>query len=314
MFVAAQSFGLLSALLIGFTFNLTSITIKVKQQQHSIRHIIKEAFPFALLMALMALYTRIDAVMLDLLITDGTAKYHAGIYAQSFRLLDAGNIFALVLSGMLLPIFSRMIKQNESPKNMVNLSAKLVLIATLTVLLISFYFGYFIMSKLYHFKSEFEHLYSSTVLASLMIAFVAMSLVYVYGTLLTAANKIKKLNKIAAICLGINIILNYILIIEFDGVNRPAEGAAIATFVTQSMFVILCIRESFKLFKLEIQWKFLGKLLFYFVLLSSIYFYLIYLEYPIQIIFLIYISCGILFLFLFRLVDLKNTIALFKRE
>jgi len=315
VFIVAQTFGLVSALLLGFTFNLNNKKRVFDNKQIEILTIVKSAFPFALLMALMVMYTRIDTVMLDLMIsnphdTEKGAEFHAGIYAQSFRLLDAGNIFALILSGMLLPIFSRMLKNGEKPNKIVALSAKLIAIPTLWVVQVAFFFGFYILGYLYRFESDIERLYSSTVFASLMIAFVAMSLVYVYGTLLTAANKIKRLNALAAICLGINIVLNYFLIKQFNVVGRPAEGAAIATFVTQWIFVALCIRECYSLFSLKIEWRFIGKLVAFLGILAAIYFYLVHLNYEIRTVLIIYLLCTILFLFLFRLVDFKKAISL----
>jgi O-antigen/teichoic acid export membrane protein len=203
-----------------------------------------------------------------------------------------------------------MIKNGEKPNAIVSLSAKLIAIPTIWVVQLSLFFGVYILGFLYRFDTEIDKLYSSIVLSSLMIAFVAMSLVYVYGTLLTAANKIKRLNIIAAICLGINVVLNYFLIKHFEGVNRPAEGAAIATFFTQWIFVILCIRECYSLFYLKVEWRFVGKLVAFLGILTSIYFYLRYLEYDIQSIFIRYLFCSILFLFLFRLVDFKKAIML----
>ena len=42
--------------------------------------------------------------------------YQAGVYAQSFRLLDAGQNFAFLFSVLLLPLFSKMIKDGKSNK------------------------------------------------------------------------------------------------------------------------------------------------------------------------------------------------------
>ena len=51
---------------------------------------IKQSFPYALLILLMAFYNRIDSVMLERMLPDG--KEQAGIYAQAFRILEAASI------------------------------------------------------------------------------------------------------------------------------------------------------------------------------------------------------------------------------
>ena len=70
--------------------------------------LLKSVFPFALLIALMMIYGRIDGVMIEkLLPVDGERE--AGLYASAFRLLDALNQFGYLFAVLLLPIFSRML-------------------------------------------------------------------------------------------------------------------------------------------------------------------------------------------------------------
>lgn len=312
LFVLAQSFGLISALLIGFTLNLRFKPQNKEALSLPYGTIIKRALPFAILAALMVIYTRIDAVMMHFLLPSGSklytldAEYNVGIYAQSYRLLDAANIFAVVLSGMLLPIFSRLIKKEKSPNKIAGLSAKIVLIPSLWMVSVSMFFGPWLLGNLYDFGSENEMLYSSVIFTALMIAFVAMSLVYVYGTLLTAANELKKLNYFAGLCVFLNVVLNLILIPHYSNVDRPAEGAAIATFITQWLFVLLCLFSAHRRFQFKMDWNFIGKLVMYFGILIAIYFYLRYLEYPVESMFVIYFCSSILFVFLLRLLDLKR--------
>ncbi|RPI46866.1 MAG: polysaccharide biosynthesis protein, partial [Bacteroidetes bacterium] len=56
--------------------------------------ILRLSYPFALLILLMSLFNRIDSVMLERLLPDG--REQAGIYAQSFRILDAASQFSLL--------------------------------------------------------------------------------------------------------------------------------------------------------------------------------------------------------------------------
>jgi O-antigen/teichoic acid export membrane protein len=47
--------------------------------------------------------------MLERMLDNGARQ--AGIYAQSFRLMDAANMIAYLFAGLLLPMFSHMIKE-----------------------------------------------------------------------------------------------------------------------------------------------------------------------------------------------------------
>ena len=51
--------------------------------------IIKQSYPFAILILLMSFFNRFDSVFLERLLEDG--KVQVGIYAQSFRILDAAK-------------------------------------------------------------------------------------------------------------------------------------------------------------------------------------------------------------------------------
>ena len=76
--------------------------------------ILKKSLPFAILFLLMSFYNRIDSVMLERLLPVGVGASEAGIYASAFRLLDALVMIAYLFSVILLPLFSKMLKNNEN--------------------------------------------------------------------------------------------------------------------------------------------------------------------------------------------------------
>jgi len=51
--------------------------------------------PFALLVLLMSFYNRIDPVLIERLLPAPLGEEQSGVYAQAFRLLDAGQKFLL---------------------------------------------------------------------------------------------------------------------------------------------------------------------------------------------------------------------------
>ncbi|MEN8155872.1 MAG: polysaccharide biosynthesis C-terminal domain-containing protein [Bacteroidota bacterium] len=187
--------------------------------------ILRKSYPFALLILLMALFNRIDSVMLERLLDNG--KTEAGIYAQSFRVFDAASQFSFLFAMLLLPMFSRMIKLGENVNDLIRTALPLLMVAGLSAAIASNFYGSEIIDGMYHSTVE----RSATVFGLLMIGFLFVSLSYIYGTLLTANNNLKQLNMLAGITVVINISLNLILIPDYHAV-----GAAISSVTSQAFF------------------------------------------------------------------------------
>jgi len=188
------------------------------------RVFLKKSYPYALLILLMSFYNRIDSVMLERLLPDPLGKQQAGIYAQSFRLLDVISILGVLFGGLLLPIFSKMIKQKEDVGQMVQLSYTLLIVPAIVIAISSIYYHAEIMGFLYVENTE----ESSGILGILMTGFIGIATTYIFGTLLTANGSIKQLNIMASIGVILNIVLNLILIPK-----HQAFGSAYASLTTQ---------------------------------------------------------------------------------
>ena len=84
-FVYAQMLSLGLTVLLAFFWVYRRIPrLHFKWQPAFILLILKESYPFALVIFLMTIYTRIDSVMLEKLLPDG--KYEAGVYASAYRI------------------------------------------------------------------------------------------------------------------------------------------------------------------------------------------------------------------------------------
>ncbi len=224
--------------------------------------LIKKSFPFALILLTMTLYTRMDGVMLKKLIADN--NYQAGVYAAGFRIVDALNIIGFLFAGFLLPLFSSMTKKEEW--NHLWSYAFRLLLPLISILCCSgIFYSEEIMSWLY---SDYSIQYS-TVLKILVCSFFANSLGYLFGVLLTAKANMYTLNMYYSIGIGINLILNLFLIPSYGSV-----GAAIATFFTQLIILILLIYLSCKELRFKTSWVLMLKSLL-FVILSAAVFILI---------------------------------------
>lgn len=207
--------------------------------------LIKQTAPFALLVLTMTFYYRIDAVMLDAMLENG--EQEAAIYAQAYRLMDAANQVGVLFAGLLLPMFAFMIKNKQSLNKLVRLSFTLIFIPSLVLALVCLSSAKEIISFLYNDAGE-----AVKVLPILMFCFVAIASTYIFGTLLTANNNLKQLNVLALVGLCLNIILNYILIPQYQ-----AYGSAIASLITQALIVLVQVIIVKKVFKFPFNFKFI---------------------------------------------------------
>jgi len=224
--------------------------------------IIKQSFPFAILVLLMAFYNRIDSVMIERLLPDKTGNQQAGLYASAYRLLDAVNMIAYLFSVILLPMFARMIKFKTDVEKLARLSFTLLFILTVTVSLGSFFYRTEIMTMLYPQRlQEAFQLYTSriqetsTIFGILMGGFIPIATTYIFGTLLTANGNLKQLNIVAASGMVLNLSLNFILIPHF-----MAIGSAYASLTTQLITALIQVFLVIKIFKFKLNIPYLIRL------------------------------------------------------
>jgi len=218
--------------------------------------ILKESYPYALVVFLMMIYTRIDAVMIERLLPDGA--YQAGTYASAFRLLDAGNMVGFLFAGLLLPMFSRMIKAEQPVKSLLRFSVLFIWGGAITVAIATCFYSTEIMELLYVEATP----YWGIILQYLMISFIAISGIHIFGTLLTANGSLMKLNAIFLIGVILNIVFNYFLIL-----NIKAEGAAMATMGTQFFVLFAEMILVLKTFDLKIHFPSIFRITGFIILL-----------------------------------------------
>jgi O-antigen/teichoic acid export membrane protein len=254
-FVYAQSAAYLLTSVITFIIVLNKTgKIKLKFNPKFSVAFLKQSYPYALLILMMSFYNRIDGVMLERLLPGTLGKEQAGIYAQAFRLLDAVSMFGVLVAGLLLPIFARMIKQKEPVGQMVQLSYTLLFIPAMVVAVSCIFYDTEIMEVLYHSNTA----HSSGILGILMTGFMGIATTYIFGTLLTANGSLKQLNLIALGIMIVNVVLNLILIPRFQ-----ATGSAIASVTTQVTAGTLQAMVAISVFKLTANWRFIFQLLAY---------------------------------------------------
>ncbi|HSV88915.1 MAG TPA: oligosaccharide flippase family protein [Bacteroidales bacterium] len=227
--------------LLKFSFNLPFMLV-----------IIRQSYPFALLVLIMTLFSRIDSVMLERMLEDG-ARF-SGIYASAFRLFDAAVQFSFLFAVLLLPIFSRMLKFNQKVDEITGLSFILVITPAIILSIGSFFYSSEIMALLYpvyHGETDAQFAFrmaeSGRAFALLMLCLIGASASYILGTVLTANGNLKILNVIALGGLCVNFVLNLLLI-----PGLKAEGAALASLATLTFVAIVQAFVVIRIFRFKI--------------------------------------------------------------
>lgn len=226
IFVASSSISLITAILI--YLRLVSLP-KLHWDTDFFKAIFRQSYPYAILVILMMLTQRLDAVFLEKLHPMGTKQ--VSYYTQSFRLLDACWMFGVLFGSILLPVFSRLLKENQSTTNIMTSATNLLASGGLIMIFFTIGIRQDIFETLYKDDAS-PFSYNSWIFHS--ITFVPMCFTIVFGTLLTANGSLRILNQIALLALGVMTILNFVLVPWLGAV-----GAAIATLTAQSTLGVL---------------------------------------------------------------------------
>lgn len=241
-FVYAQTIAYaLTALITLFVVLNRSGKISIRFDYAFFRVFLRKSYPYALLVLLMSFYNRIDSVLLERLLPHPIGKEQAGIYAQAFRLLDAVSMFGVLFAGLLLPIFSKMIKQKNEVGQMVKLSYTLLIVPAIIIAISSIYYSHEIMGVLYHANTDD----SSAILGILMTGFTGIATTYIFGTLLTANGSLKQLNIMAFAGVVLNIGLNLLLIPRFQAIG--SAWASLSTQILTGLSQLILVLYIFRL-------------------------------------------------------------------
>ena len=266
-----------------------------------VKDIIKKSFPYALLGFLMTVYYRVDAVMIERM-SGPNGSTEAGIYASAFRLLDSLNILGYLMAGILLPLFAKMISSKQDITHLFDLSFKLMLVISASAGIPVLFYREPIMQLLYISGDA----YSAQILGLLMISFISISLIYVFGSLLTANGSIRILNLISIAGLVVNVVINCFLI-----PTEKALGASIATVFTQILVLVAHMIAVNKNFNFSIKEKKWLQALGYLLLVIAVNFLLLEINILWSLKFLLACVVSVLLSFvagLFKLKELANEV------
>ena len=241
-FILSQTIAYLITLIAGFLLLVKHSKFpKLKWDQLFFKMIVKKSLPYALLIFLMSVYYYSDVVMVERI----RGNIEVANYAHGYRFFMAFNMLGYLFAGLLLPIFSKLIKEKKSVVPVSWLSFKLI-----------YFFALVICVTVWTYKVEIIHwryeingsllLHSSETFGWLIISFIGVSCNYIFGTLLTAKGSMKQLNILAVFGILINISLNLLLIPD-----KGSSGAAFASAFTQFFILAFQIALCYKIFNFK---------------------------------------------------------------
>jgi O-antigen/teichoic acid export membrane protein len=209
----------------------------------------------------MASYNRLDPILLQKLSPAGLGDYNAGIYASAFRLLDVLTMVTYLVSVPLLPIYARLTKSPTAElASTTRIVTSLMLVYSITAAITLASMDTQLMELLYT-----DHIdESATVFSILVYGIIPIAMTYVFGTLLTAAGRLRQLNTFALCTLAINILINVFCIPRWG-----ALGSAWASLVAQSLMAITQLWAAMKIFHLRPSWGYILKIVFFTLSITS---------------------------------------------
>lgn len=195
----------------------------------------RQSLPYALVVLLMFAYTRLDAVLLERI----AGAAHADVYASAFRLLEACNMFGYLFASLLLPMFARLLKEKESVRPLTSMSFKLIWSGSVT-LAAAIFFAREDLLRLMMPERATE--YRFEVLGVLIWAFVPVSVTYIFSTLLTARERMMRMNRFFIVGIVLDLSLNLLLIPHWQAIGSAVAAMATQVFIASAM-IWLCVQE-----------------------------------------------------------------------
>lgn len=195
----------------------------------------RQSLPYALVVLLMFAYTRLDAVLLERI----AGAAHADIYASAFRLLEACNMFGYLFASLLLPMFARLLKEKTDVWPLTSLSFKLIWAGSVTLSAAIFFAREDLLRLM---MPERANAYRFEVLGLLIWAFVPVSVTYIFSTLLTARERMMRMNRFFLVGIVLDLALNLLLIPQWQAIGSAIAALSTQFFIAGAM-VWLCMGE-----------------------------------------------------------------------
>lgn len=238
-FIHLQNLSLAITVLVAFYFLRKHIkAIRFQFDLVFFKEVFRKTSTYALITFLMSLYLYSDTIILEQIHPNGAAEN--GIYYSAYRLLTAANMIGVLLSGLLLPMFSKLLKMRQDVNDLVAFSFKITFVIAVVGGINVYFYQFEIMDLLYDSASP----YSASILGILMLSFIPSCFQYILGTLLAANENLRPLILVYAVAAIINLILNFTFI-----PSMAAYGASISILITQSFVFIALLALYLRVFR-----------------------------------------------------------------
>ena len=192
------------------------------------RALFMDTLPYAVNIFLMGVLARSDGYLLERLHPDGARE--AGIYAMGFRLLDAFNMVGWLFAGFLLPWLARHGPDKKTTDELLLMCRHFLLFTGCMVVAFVAADASWVDRLLYHDDSP---AHARVILVSLS-ALPFLSLIHIYGTLLTAMKEIRSFLRITLVMALLSMALNILLIPRLG-----ALGCALAALASQAAYALI---------------------------------------------------------------------------
>lgn len=210
-----------------------------KLSKTTLQEVLRLTLPFIVLIALMGVHNRLDMFLLERLHDNG--PFEAGVYAASYRLLDAGNMMGYLAASFLLPFASRHLANREMIAPVVLQLRHALLNISLLAAVFCFFFAGWVIDILYHTDSS----YYQSVLRLCLASLPAYMMIHIYGSLLTAAGEFKTFGRLVIVSVIVNIALNFVFIPSYGAIACVSTAIA-----TQYLLGLLCYINAVQRLKL----------------------------------------------------------------
>ena len=274
------------------------------------KDILRQSLPFALLVLLMSVYSRVEPFLLERLLDDNGVQ--AGVYSRAYRLFDVGNNISNLFAIMLLPMFTATLKNKLELNNLVKTSFNVILAMAGIILVMCVFYNHEIMQMMYRpEEAETEAAYLmrigqyAKVFPILMGSFFCLSTTYVFGTLLTANGSLRQLNIVAAAGVVLNFALNLVFIPMFKSV-----GAACTSLCVQAVTAFVQFLIAKRVLKLDFDTKYWVHLILFAATIAVVTFLVKQLNLNWMVGFIITFAINGCAIFFTRLLSLKEIIQL----
>jgi O-antigen/teichoic acid export membrane protein len=264
--------------------------------------LLRQTAPYALVLVLMTLYTRLDTVMLERLLDDG--DYQAGVYASCYRYMEALSMIGYLFAALLLPMYARMLADKESLQSLVDTALGVLLTIILPICIVLIFYREEAILWRY---PDADQSYFIT-LALMMVSVAAIATAYIYGTMHAASGDLRDVNIVFGVGVLVNVLFNIVLIPRYAVV-----GAAVATVATQMLVLLGQAILSYRSFALTLKVGYVARLVVYALavaLLSATTYYYFHWHWVIEVIVVI-LSAGLLSL-LIKIIDSDMVLSLLK--